>query len=216
MQNSAAWHRHRMGRFTGSTASLLLKQPRSKADREAGKLAGATQTLVRSKLWEDLTDPSYTPPDFDTLATKWGHENEPLAIETFEAMTGHIVRDGGFFAGERIGASPDGLIYGEDDEVQAVVEVKCPFAGHNLISYRLAHDEDLPEDYQCQLQWNMLLADANTSHFIAYDPRLLQPFTLHVRHIAADAARQHALLDGLERALEALREMEDRVGKPRC
>lgn len=63
-------------------------------------------------------------------ATKYGNENEPVALKDAEKLLGLRIEPCGLFIDEKrpyLGASPDGLI-GDD----AIVEIKCPSSASNM------------------------------------------------------------------------------------
>lgn len=63
-------------------------------------------------------------------ATKYGTENEPIALKDAEKLLGLHIEHCGLFIDEKrpyLGASPDGLI---DDD--AIVEIKCPSSASNF------------------------------------------------------------------------------------
>jgi YqaJ-like viral recombinase domain len=63
-------------------------------------------------------------------ATKYGLDNEIIAIRDFQSKTGLAVLPSGFFICEEhpyLGATPDGLI-GSD----GLIEVKCPFNARTM------------------------------------------------------------------------------------
>ncbi|XP_056005265.1 uncharacterized protein LOC125664437 [Ostrea edulis] len=90
-----------------------------------GDICLATDRRNRQKLCESLYQPSAAV--FRSEALVHGSTYETRAIRSFERETGQGVQRCGFFVDmdrPYLGASPDGLV-GND----ALIEVKCPFAG---------------------------------------------------------------------------------------
>ena len=70
------------------------------------------------------------PPFIDTVAMKYGRENEQIAKEDLETKLNKKIQECGLFIdvdNPCLGASPDGLI---DDD--GLVEIKCPLSAENL------------------------------------------------------------------------------------
>lgn len=63
------------------------------------------------------------------VALQWGVDNEDPALWAYEQATGRTVLSCGFFVCLEhpiLGASPDGVVFGEDG-VMGVIEIKCPY-----------------------------------------------------------------------------------------
>ena len=111
VQGSPAWRELRLGKITASRFKDVLTEPRSKADKEAGKLSVTAQSYQLELGAEILTglDDSLPP----TRAMEWGTENEPAARQLYSRVTGLEVREVGFVEhplDPMIGGSPDGLV----------------------------------------------------------------------------------------------------------
>jgi hypothetical protein len=64
-----------------------------------------------------------------TLTVQWGIDHKDIAVSEYESRTGlHVHACGIFISHEQpfLGASPDGVIFGNEDEM-GIVELKCPF-----------------------------------------------------------------------------------------
>lgn len=104
-QKSPAWFAAHYGRLSGSTAAAALGFG-SQSARWAWRMVLGIE------------------PDRDNLFKRWGVENEQHARAAYEALTGQLVLETGFWVHDEfpwLGASPDGLI-GDD----GLLEVKCP------------------------------------------------------------------------------------------
>ena len=106
--------------------------------------------ITASRFGEILRRKHDTPPDalvmsilqprsFTSVATDWGEQNEPLAIEaytTYQQRQGHHGLTVGpcvFLLNEKysfLGASPDGVVYDPSNAEQpfGYIEVKCPYS----------------------------------------------------------------------------------------
>ncbi len=105
-QRTDAWHEARAGKITASLAAACL---------------GLHPHSSRMAAWREITGrggPS------DNAFMAWGRQNEAEARRCYEAETGLLVRETGFWVHPKLpwlGASPDGLV-GQSGQL----EVKCP------------------------------------------------------------------------------------------
>jgi hypothetical protein len=115
---------------------------------------------------------------------KFGTEQEPFARTAYEIKTENTVDQVGFIFHPWLdftGASPDGLI-GQDGGL----ELKCPKTTTHL-AYMMAGT--VPEDYQCQMLWNMACAEREWWDFASYDPRLPEKLRIFIVRMPRDEAR---------------------------
>jgi hypothetical protein len=169
-QGSDGWNLARVGRFTASEMYKLMTDPRSKSDKDAGKLSEGAMTYVNQKVAEVLTGQ----PKSESYAYPlvYGKELEPQAIEYFLKRTGFTYEPAMFVPfGDHSGGSPDGYI--NENEL---IEVKCPFQSENQVDYLMLTDQwdikrNHPNHYwQCMS--NLLFTEKEKLHFVAYDPRM--------------------------------------------
>ena len=201
-QNTPQWYADRLFHFTSSEVEKLLKVPKDKADKEAGKLPASAEGYILNKLAEVLTNGTsldYT--SIDTKEVRWGDEHEQDARVEYERRTGYTVELCGFIAlNAGFGGSPDGLV-GEE----GMIEIKCPYlpANHarNLLlqtpeALRKAHPE-----YYAQMQGNMLATGRKWCDFVSYDPRVQNaPLMLSILRIERDEEYIARIVDALDRA----------------
>jgi hypothetical protein len=206
-QGSEKWHDVRLGRFTSSQVYCLMKDPKSKADKEAGKFSDKGRTYIMEKIAEKLTGVRI---EFTSKATEWGHEQEPVAKEWITRKWGIEIQEAGFTPYEdHAGGSPDGLI--ED----GILEIKSPYNTANHLEHCLI---DCPEyfkaefpEYYFQCQANMLFTGKEKCLFVSFDPRVqddcgLFRFTLPINH------EDVALIDArLRRATIVMAGMYDKI-----
>ena len=191
LQGTDEWFEIRRGRFTASKIYLLEKQPRSKADREAGKLSGTAEKYVMQKVQERLS--GVPEPEVFSKPMEWGKENEPLAIKRYEEITGNKVWEVGFVTyGDNAGASTDGLV-----SFDGIIEVKCPYS--DFMS-RILEDPFENRKYYLQMQMGMLCTGRKWCDYIIYDPRMPKGQDIVIQRIGADEAAFESIKEGIERA----------------
>lgn len=208
-QGSIGWHRDRLGCFTGSKMRNLFVSGRKKDE-----MFGATATsYIIEVMSERLLSPSVVADDnwfldyvdllfVNSRAVEWGKTKELEARERYEKLRGVIVHDVGFIksaAHPTIGASPDGVITDEQDEIVGCIEIKCPLPATATKYMVQVHDgaslKEVNPDYYYQVQTEMMVTEADWCDFIVYCEFLERP--LHVVRI--------------ERNIEDIAEMIDRV-----
>ena len=173
LQNTPDWYASRLFRCTSSELGKLMTEPRSKADKEAGRLSGTAEEYIMDKIAEYLTDGSCL--DYkknDTKEIRWGNTYEEDARKEYEKVTSVNVELVGFIGwGSDFGGSPDGLV-GED----GLIEIKCPYNSTTHAHYLLMKtSEDLRKlkpEYYAQIQGNLLVTGRIWADFVSYDPRV--------------------------------------------
>lgn len=128
-QGSEAWLQARRGLITGSRFKDARDKLKSGAPSKA--CLAYAYDLARERCGGSA------PSKFVNAAMRTGTEQEPHARAMYEARTGYMVDEVGFFATEdgRFGLSPDGLI---DDD--GVLEVKTLVASETLFTVVAEHD----------------------------------------------------------------------------
>ncbi len=111
---------------------------------------------------------------------QWGHENEPLAREAFEAERMTIVTECGLMYKDktlRCGASLDGWLQEEGE----VLEIKCPATTEVHVDTIL--NGKIKPEYQVQYQFQMWVSGMNKANFCSFDPRVrgLSKNRLHIK-----------------------------------
>ena len=206
-QNSIAWDKVRLGRFTGSGLGKLFTEPRSKADKDAGKMSQTALTYIEEKATEIVTGEAVG--EYSSKATDWGNEWEEHAIRELAKSLGvsdeNLVLKPHFVVyGDYSGASPD--CYMTIDGVKIGGEVKCPF-NSSVHTYRLRHVRNAQElkdeesDYYWQIQANMFFNKIPLWYFASYDPRFPEHKRLHKFPVEANVEDQKLMLDKMEKAL---------------
>lgn len=191
----AAWLRARAGKLTASrmadamsfTAKGLPTEKRSQ--------------LMRELLAERLTGDSVR--HFVNDAMAWGLEKECDAKAAYEAHTGILIGEAGFYDHPRIdnmGATPDGLI-GHD----GLIETKCPTTA-TFAEWVLAGA--VPEKHKPQMIVQMTCTGRAWCDFVAYDPRIRDPrrqlFVRRYEPTAEEIAKVEAAAEKFLAELDAM------------
>ena len=171
-QNSPEWYQIRLGRFTSSEIWKLMVEPKTNADKEAGKLSETAMTYVAEKVAEVMTGQAKQQGYAFPLV--WGIEKEPEAVEHFEKVTGLQATSVGFYPySDEAGGSPDREI-GENE----ILECKAPYDSAKQLQYLMLTDwHDVKRDFReiyWQCQANLLFASKEKCHLITYDPRMIE------------------------------------------
>ena len=190
-QRSISWFRSRVGFLTGSKIADIMKSGRKK-DEIFSETAKAYLFQVAG---ERLFNPTFLNDDgifqdyldlisVSTKVMQFGADQEDAAKSLFMQMNfpeGEIVELSSckhdtipYFA-----ASPDGAIYGRDDEDLKIIEVKCPNINTYMKYRTLIHDaaslKETEPKYYWQMMAEMSCTGAKAGIFIVYCPWLLKP-----------------------------------------
>ena len=154
-QNSLELSAERKGRITASAVGAVLG---------LSKFATADDVLRRMVREHFGAEPEFV----GNVATKWGHENEPQAIEDFAFWRAENVLPHDFVSceieGVLCGASPDGVMQKGEREL---VEIKCPYSLRDQSVIAADFLEAHPE-YYAQIQWQMICADKQSCLFVVW------------------------------------------------
>lgn len=166
-QGDEEWHLARGARLTASAAAAATGLlPRFGAENHQ-----------RLRLWKEKL--GLAPPFTGNAATKWGVENEQVALEYYERLTGNSVAhcafdvcrgtDSGARSLEWLGASPDGLIMAPSSAHpelgRGILEIKCPHSRRDGPPWSRPADYYLP-----QLQMLMAVFDCSYAHLLCWTP----------------------------------------------
>jgi hypothetical protein len=189
------WLRKRAGRITCSRFGDLMGEGKAKGDVFTQTGYNYLRLLVAETLgsWYSIS----------ANATKWGTENEPLAIEAYRARTGYEVDSRPFqyfHYNAWIGGTPDGLV-GDD----GCVEVKCPY--DPSVHVKTLISRQVPKEYDWQTVGHLLVTGRKWCDFISYDPRMQSPQNLVVIRVERSEPRIELLKSRLMLAVTVLDEM---------
>jgi len=151
-QNSSDWDALRVGRITSSSLSKVMSNF-GKAFGEPAKKYAAEIAL--GQITGKVSSGGYTKGHMDR-----GHEEEPLAREAYEDRYMTVVTNGGFYATEDTGSSPDGLC-GDD----GMVEIKSAIIP---IHYARIAKQSFDAAYKWQLSSALLFSGRDWIDFISY------------------------------------------------
>jgi len=213
-QQTAAWDKLRLGRFTASEVYKLMGEPRSKADKEANKFSQTAESYIVDKAMETLTGMAAS--EHFGRAIDHGLEWEEHALgilETTLNLSLQPFQDGlhvpmmkkpnmALYKGYG-GASADAIVI--IDEKNVGVEIKCPFSTSNHFYHSTVVDaatlKDVNPQYYWQVMMGMLCYEFPYWIFASYDPRLEPGEQLVWAIIQRDEIEIQLLQDKLSRAV---------------
>ncbi len=159
-QGSDDWKLHRLGVVTASRAHDIIKPGRAK-----GSHSEARKTYMLELIAQVATGRLPEQSQFKQAA--WGHENEPLAREAYEAREFACVNTCGLIYKDesmRCGISPDGML---DDRG---LEIKNPFTTQVHLEALL--NGVIKPEYLTQCQYSMWVTGLDRWDFCSYDFRM--------------------------------------------
>jgi len=151
-QNTPEWNSLRVGRITSSPLSKVMANFGRAFGEPAKKYAAE---LALGQITGKVSSGGYTNGHMDR-----GHEEEPLAREAYEDRYMTVVTNGGFYATEDTGSSPDGLC-GDD----GMVEIKSAIIP---IHYARIAKQSFDAAYKWQLSSALLFSGRDWIDFISY------------------------------------------------
>lgn len=204
-QGSQEWLDLRLGVITASRVSDILSEPRSKADKEAGKLSESSKSYMMQLISEICIK------EHKQLYGKpldWGVEHEDTARSVFEFMHDKKVIETPFIFGDeelRYGCSPDGLV-----DKNSGLEIKCPYDNAVFLKFKLLGIDGIKPEYMAQVQFSMWVTNRESWHFVNYDPRMPRD-NLHSVLVHRDPAYMQkfdtmipAFIDEMDKSLNKL------------
>jgi hypothetical protein len=181
--NTPEWYNARRGRLTASTRAMLVTDK------------SAWPTMLKEIKYE-LSD-NWKHEHRDSVAMKWGRDNEPRALGTLELQLGIEIEDPGLiFHPEMpfVAGTPDGVFLRDGKRVS--LQIKCPYNPQRHLDS--IYSKAIKEQYWFQVQWEAWLLAAHEILFVSYDPR--QPLATQLAlidipiHVDTQARfRQYAL-----------------------
>lgn len=208
-QNSQAWDRMRLGKFTASKIWQLMNDPKTKADRESGKFSATGERYILERAMEEVTGISSD--ESFGRAIDHGNEWEEHALTKLkEALDLPMVMKPPFkLFNDHSGASPDAFV--DHPEFGRVgVEIKCPFNSINHFWHSQIIDaktlKEIDSTYYWQIMMNCLTHQISRWIFASFDPRMPEGKMLHYCYIDPSIDELTDLCERLERAIN--RKME--------
>lgn len=183
----------RLGRFTASSFSLLMKEARGKEE-----ISKTFESYVWKKIEEIVrgeVDQGYYSKEM-----QWGHDYEPDAIQYYCEEYGFGGRVPEFIIyGPHSGGTPDFI---RDDGVP--VQFKCPYTVRSHYEFM-----DLPlldpsthDAYFYQTQWEMVITGTESMQFVSYMPLLPRASRMIVMTLYRDDHAIKRMHEKLEQAIE--------------
>lgn len=146
VQGTEAWQQHRASFRNASEAPAVM---------------GVSPWVSPYMLWEIKTGRRVQEANF---AMQRGTQLEPLARQTYETQTGHIMEPLVMTEGE-YSASLDGISLAGD----LILEVKCPVKGRNSETWQEAEAGRVQQHYYWQVQHQLMVTQAAQAHFYVFD-----------------------------------------------
>lgn len=176
-QGSGDWLAIRLGLISASRFKDLLTEPRSKTDKESGKLSATAEAYANELIAEIITGKQK---EVSGKALEWGSEYESAARIEYDFREGAETVERGICLSDCLmfGASPDGFV-GDD----GMIEIKCPFNSANHVWTVI---NGMPPEHMPQIQGNLWINGRQWCDFISFDPRVNDDNRLYVKRIYRD------------------------------
>lgn len=161
-QGTDEWLRHRAGVITASRAHDIVKPGRKK-----GSYSEARKGYMNELIGQVCT--GEVPESVPFKQAEWGHMNEELARDSFEAKHFAIVTQCGLVYKDdslRCAISPDGLLMDDREGL----EIKSPWTTKVHIDFLL--DGEIKPEYVTQVQYSLWVSGFSKWHFCSYDNRM--------------------------------------------
>jgi putative phage-type endonuclease len=146
VQGSPAWHEHRAKYRNASETAIVM---------------GESPWQTPYQLWELRTGRRQ---QVVNAAMARGTALEPLALVTYEAMSGNVMQPLVLIDGE-YSASLDGLTF----EGDLLVEIKCPYKGQGSSLWQQVAAGEIPAHYRWQLEHQFMVSKAAKGHLYVFD-----------------------------------------------
>lgn len=217
-QNTVQWDLERRGKITSSKMSIIMSEPKSKSDKEAGKLSEAAKGYMLDLIAAELVEPN-TPYQGD--AVQWGLTYESLARDHYSKKLGLPIESCGFIQPDEnifYGGSPDGVFNfheGWPDEYKnqcGIVEIKCPYETSIHLEYCLMKVDDLPKNHYWQCMSNMNVSNAVLCDFVSFDPRIDDQIGLFSLRIYRNQDHINLMNHKIKLALEYKEQVKKQLG----
>lgn len=197
-QDSPSWVAARRGFLTASRLKDALDRLKN------GTPSEACRKYMFDLVAERMTGNATT--HFVNSAMEWGLEQEPFAIEAYEAQTGRICATAGFFEHPQIeffGATPDRLV-GDD----GLLEAKCP-TSQTFLRWTLAGV--IPSEHKLQMLAQMACTGRKWCDFVAFDSRMPPARQLFVRRFVPEEGEVEAVEEAAREFLEEVDALFEKV-----
>lgn len=185
-QRSEAWFKCRELKMTASNAKTIIANGKG--------LDTYCKDLVTEYVSE-IREETYT-----NEAMQRGILLEPVARQKANEIFGKEYQEIGFCEfNNRIGASPDGVIFDDKGNITEILEIKCPSNSRFMEQFMT----DTPyEEYIAQIQMQLYVTGAKQCLYFVYNENI-KPY-YYSKIIKPDAEIQDKLKKGLERGAKLI------------
>jgi hypothetical protein len=186
-----------------------MTEPRTKADKEAGKWSQTAETYIVRKAMEETTGMQVV--EVTGRAVDHGNEWEEHALRTLQTAIASPdeqtqLKPSFKLFNEYSGASPDAFMYYKPLAMTLGVEIKCPFNPINHFWHSQVHDneslKEIDSDYYWQVQMNMMTFNIPYWIFASFDPRQPDHRMLSYCLIRADVEEMELLCQKMQLAYQ--------------
>lgn len=204
-QGSEEWHTARMGVATASMFKVIMTEPKSKADKTAGKLSQSAVSYQNTLIAEKIL---LSHREIYAKSMEWGKTYEPQARQDYifdnsdgEVLeVGFVLHDGGL-----IGASPDSLV-GDNGGL----EIKCP---ENPAIHIKTIFEGMDKEHLPQVQGGLWICEREWWDFVSYRPDMPVHLRSHIERIYRDEKYIKALSTKVHLFVDLLSEKFDKLDR---
>lgn len=213
-QRDAEWFQVKTGKIGASSIHKAMSfLTRASGSKKAGESSAVRDQFILELATELITRVPME--HYVSRAMDIGTQFEGKARIEYWQATGTEVEETGFVLHPSLdyaGASPDGLI-GTDGGL----EIKVPLL-HTHMGY--IRSQEIPDEYQKQMQFNMLCCERQWWDFCSYCPPEVYPevpdrFRLYVQRLKADEAMHEAMTDACVKTMGEVTELV-KVLSERC
>ena len=141
----------RIGRFTASRFGVLMQQPRSKAERDAGAFGATATDYITAKAIERVTGVAMDDGDAHSFSSRRGLLLEPAAMHLLSAEWQECKPCTWQPFGTHLGSTPDALVNGGTEPM----DLKCPANAADVVRFGL---EVVDGDFDSLLAWDTMYA----------------------------------------------------------
>lgn len=176
-QGSPEWWLARLGRLTGSNASIVLAKGKTKGSESVQRGNLRFQLALERITGEPPED------EFSNKHTERGNELEPMARAVYEAHAKCFIEQAGFayLDSLMVGCSVDG--FRREGDKEGFIEIKCPLP---RIHDGYARLDGAPSEHMPQITHNLWVTGAAFCDFISYCPKMPGKLALHVVRVPRD------------------------------
>lgn len=194
----------RIGRFTASRFGVLMQQPRSKKDRDAGAFGAAGLGYITAKAIERVTGTAMDDGEAHGFSSRRGMLLEPAAMHLLSGAWLDCKPCTWQPFGTHLGSTPDALVNGGREPM----DLKCPANAADVVRFGLeVRDDDFDSllawdsGYAWQIMMQALTCGSDRAHLVYFTDRLpiikiTDSDRAYVQALINDAAQRYSDLYG--------------------